>query len=131
MQFLRRVNDQTQYLKFIKSLLKDQPYVELAYLTGILPIAKYSSGSELNMFLEYNFMNDYIYEAFFGLSEEEVRKLCEDNKSVSYEELKYWYDGDYPVNGEVDVTKSRKEKHNPDGTGGAVKKYRGNTRFLL
>ena len=103
MQFLRRVNDQTQYLKFIKSLLKDQPYVELAYLTGILPIAKYSSGSELNMFREYNFMNDYIYEVFFGLSEEEVRKLCEENKSVSYEELKYWYDGDYPVNGEVDV----------------------------
>ena len=36
-----------------------------------------------------------------------------------------------PVYGEVDVTKSRKEKHNPDGTGGAVKKYCGNTRFLL
>ena len=35
------------------------------------------------------------------------------------------------VYGEVDVTKSRKEKHNPDGTGGAVKKYCGNTRFLL
>ena len=29
------------------------------------------------------------------------------------------------------VTISRKEKHNPDGTGGAVKKYCGNTRFLL
>nr|WP_269477505.1 hypothetical protein [Hominibacterium faecale] len=26
------------------------PYVELAYMTGLLPIAKYSSGSELNMF---------------------------------------------------------------------------------
>ena len=35
------------------------------------------------------------------------------------------------VDGEVDVTKSRKEKHNPDGTGGAVKKYCGSTRFLL
>ena len=38
---------------------------------------------------------------------------------------------DEAVYGEVDVTKSRKEKHNPDGTSGTVKKYCGNTRFLL
>lgn len=40
------------YLLFLKCLLKDQPYVEFAYMTGVLPIAKYSSGSELNMFVE-------------------------------------------------------------------------------
>ena len=39
--------------------------------------------------------------------------------------------GHETVYGEVDVTKSRKEKHNPDGTSGTVKKYCGNTRFLL
>ena len=39
--------------------------------------------------------------------------------------------GHEAAHGEVDVTKSRKEKHNPDGTGGAVKKYCENTRFLL
>ncbi|MBU3878071.1 AAA family ATPase [Faecalicatena sp. AGMB00832] len=97
-KFMSR-EDKTHYLKFIKNLLKDQPYVELAYMTGILPIAKYSSGSELNMFREYNFMNDYIYEAYFGMSEEEVRKLCGENQSVSYEELKYWYDGYYMSDG--------------------------------
>lgn len=41
------------YLSFLRSLLKDRPYVLLVYMTGILPIAKYSSGSELNMFTEF------------------------------------------------------------------------------
>ncbi len=43
--------DKTAYTKFLSNLLKDKAYVEMAYMTGILPIAKYSSGSELNMFL--------------------------------------------------------------------------------
>ena len=46
-------DDKKSYLLFLKGLLKDKPYVALAYMTGILPIAKYSSGSELNMFMEY------------------------------------------------------------------------------
>jgi hypothetical protein len=45
--------DKNAYINFISTLLKDKAYVVLAYMTGILPIAKYSSGSELNMFLEY------------------------------------------------------------------------------
>ena len=42
--------DKEEYLGVFSNLLKYQPYVELAYMTGILPIGKYSSGSELNMF---------------------------------------------------------------------------------
>lgn len=45
--------DRAEYIDFLSNLLKDQPYVELAYMTGILPIAKYSSGSEL-VFLTRN-----------------------------------------------------------------------------
>lgn len=52
-------------------------------MTGVLPITKYSSGSELNMFREYNFMNDCIYEEYFGFHEEEVKKLCERYNGVS------------------------------------------------
>lgn len=81
------------FIKFLKTLLKDKPYVDLAYMTGVLPIAKYSSGSELNMFWEYNFMNDQTFEEQFGLTEDEVKKLCLDFKSISYEELSWWYDG--------------------------------------
>ena len=45
---------QQEYLTFLKNLLKDQVYAKLTYMTGVLPIAKYSSGSELNMFVEYD-----------------------------------------------------------------------------
>ncbi|MBQ6886513.1 MAG: AAA family ATPase [Lachnospiraceae bacterium] len=92
-------DDKFSYLGFLKSLLKDQPYVELAYMTGVLPIAKYSSGSELNMFREYNFMNDHTFDLFFGINEDEVRELCKKHKSVSYEELLRWYDGYYLSDG--------------------------------
>lgn len=82
--------DKDSYLGFLKGLLKDQPYVELAYMTGVLPITKYSSGSELNMFREYNFMNDRTYEEYFGLNEAEVKALCKEHTGVSYEELEQW-----------------------------------------
>lgn len=92
--------DKSAYLFFLKNLLKDQPYVELAYMTGILPIAKYSSGSELNMFDEYHFMNDTIYDVYFGFSEKEVQELCRRyGKTLTYDDLKKWYDGYYLSNG--------------------------------
>ncbi len=92
--------DKVSYLKFLKNLLKDRPYVELAYMTGVLPIAKYSSGSELNMFTEYNFMNDRKFSRYFGFTEHEVRDLCKKFPDVSFEEIKEWYDGYYTSEGE-------------------------------
>ena len=91
--------DKKAYLEFLKGLLKDQPYVELAYMTGVLPIAKYSSGSELNMFKEYNFMNDRTYEDYFGFDEEEIIELTKKYTKPSFETLKKWYDGYYKSNG--------------------------------
>lgn len=48
----RQTNEdlQKQYLDFLRNLLKDQPYVALAYMTGILPVKKYGQHSALNMF---------------------------------------------------------------------------------
>ncbi len=97
-EFIRE-QDKAGYLRFLKGLLKDQPYVEMVYMTGVLPIAKYSSGSELNMFDEYNFMNDNVYDRYFGFGEAEVRKLCERYQSISFEEMKKWYDGYYLSDG--------------------------------
>lgn len=91
--------DKQIYFEFLKGLLKDQPYVDLAYMTGVLPIAKYSSGSELNMFYECNFMNDTIFEDYFGFNEDEVKHLCSIHPVIPYEELKYWYDGYYKQDG--------------------------------
>lgn len=87
------------YLEFLKGLLKDQDYVELAYMTGVLLISKYSSGSELNMFKEYNFMNDKKFSDFFGYSEDEVKVLCQRFNNPTYEDLQYWYNGYYKYDG--------------------------------
>ena len=92
--------DRNAYLTFLKNLLKDQPYVGLAYMTGVLPIAKYSSGSELNMFDEFHFMNDTVYDVYFGFSEEEVRGLCEKKPvTLTFDDLKEWYDGYFLCDG--------------------------------
>lgn len=92
--------DKRAYLAFLRSLLKDRPYVRLAYMTGILPISKYSSGSELNMFAEYTMAKSRAFSEYFGFSDEEVDMLydryCRVQKKpllVAREELRRWYDG--------------------------------------
>ena len=91
-------NNRKEFLRFLEDLLKDRPYVELAYMTGVLPIAKYSAGSALNMFLEFNMMNDHIYDNYFGFTNEEVEKLCKKQDKVSMNSLKEWYNGYYTCN---------------------------------
>ena len=88
------------YIDFLSNLLKDQPYVELAYMTGILPIAKYSSGSELNMFYEYTMAEEEKYSEYFGFTDAEVDTLFEiyhaqgiEDEKVTREGLRIWYDG--------------------------------------
>lgn len=98
--------DKAAYVDFLSNLLKDQPYVEFAYMTGILPIAKYSSGSELNMFYEYTMTSEEKYSCFFGFTESEVdqlfEKYCRLNKEqkVSRDGLRLWYDGYHTKAGE-------------------------------
>lgn len=60
------------FTKFLSVLLKDQPYVEIVYMTGILPISRYSSGSELNMFFEFSMATMEKYSEYFGFTDEEV-----------------------------------------------------------
>lgn len=87
------------YISFLSNLLKDQPYVELAYMTGILPIAKYSSGSELNMFREYTMASSHKFGTYFGFTEQEVNMLHERYRKITAipgitrEGLRAWYDG--------------------------------------
>lgn len=94
------------YLLFLRNLLKDRPYVLLAYMTGILPIAKYSSGSELNMFLEYTMATEEKFSQYFGFTEEEVDLLFGryvnspiKPKHLTREGLQNWYDGYYSKSG--------------------------------
>ena len=97
--------DKSEYIGFLSNLLKDQPYVELAYMTGILPIAKYASGSELNMFLEYTMASRVRYSSYFGFSEEEADVLYDrylnvtEAPRITREELRGWYNGYQTLSG--------------------------------
>ena len=83
---------QRQYLDFLRAWLKDQEYVALAYMTGILPVKKYGTHSALNMFTEYSMTDPGDLAEYFGFTEQEVRELCL-KYGMSFEETKAWYDG--------------------------------------
>ena len=83
---------QKEYLDFLRLWLKDQAYVGLAYMTGILPIKKYGSHSALNMFEEYSMIEPSQFLKFFGFTTAETRKLCEKH-DIDFEEMKNWYNG--------------------------------------
>ena len=97
--------DQKRYLQFLSNLLKDHAYVSMSYMTGILPISKYSSGSELNMFMEFKMTSMAMFGEYFGFTDEEVDvlydkylHLCKDPQ-VSREGLREWYDGYFTASG--------------------------------
>ena len=83
---------QKQYLDFLRNLLKDQPYVALAYMTGILPVKKYGEHSALNMFTEYSMTDQDVFEEYTGFTENEVKELCECYQ-MDFVQTSGWYDG--------------------------------------
>ena len=91
---------QDKYLDFLRAWLKDQEYVGLVYMTGILPIKKYGTHSALNMFTEYSMTNPGELAPFFGFTEAEVQELCREYR-MDFTETKAWYDG-YELAGELD-----------------------------
>ena len=73
-------------------MLKDQPYVALAYMTGILPVKKYGLHSALNMFLEYSMTDQGGFEEYTGFTDQEVKALCR-RFEMDFNEVTRWYDG--------------------------------------
>lgn len=100
------IEEQKKYLEFLKNLLKGQVYVELAYMTGVLPIAKYSDGSELNMFAEYNMATSERFGEYFGFLDNEVDALYATYQhttkiqKIIREDLCVWYDGYHTAAGD-------------------------------
>ena len=80
------------YLDFLRSWLKDQDYVALAYMTGILPIKKYGTHSALNMFREYSMIYSAELKKYIGFTTEEVKALCH-AYNRNFDDMKAWYDG--------------------------------------
>ena len=110
--------ERIMFIEFLSNLLKGKSYVELAYMTGILPISKYSSGSELNMFYEYTMATRERYSEYFGFTGEEVDELYQRYLKINQvprirrEELRLWYDGYQMVSG--------KRLYNPRSVVGAL-----------
>ena len=67
-------------------------YIQLAYLTGILPIKKEKTQSALNNFDEFTMLSPSRLAPYIGFTEEEVKSLAEEYDQ-DFEEVKRWYDG--------------------------------------
>lgn len=81
--------EQEEFLEFLRTLFKDKAYLELVYMTGILPIKKYNTGSALNMFREFTMLStdsSGIFDIFEGRGRNpeqgncgRICQFCEEN----------------------------------------------------
>ena len=91
---------QEQYINFLRGMFKGtEPtkYIQLAYLTGILPIKKEKTQSALNNFDEFTMLSAGNLAPYVGFTEEEVQKLAKEYHQ-DFDKVKQWYDG-YLLNG--------------------------------
>ena len=94
---------QEDYINFLRGMFKGtEPtkYVQLAYLTGILPMIKEKTQSALNHFDEFTMLSASDLAPYIGFTEDEVQKLAEVYHQ-DFDDVKRWYDGyllrDYQV----------------------------------
>lgn len=86
---------QEQYINFLRGMFKGAAptkYIQLAYLTGILPIKKIRTQSALNNFEEFSMIDAGELAPYIGFTEDEVLNLCKAYK-VDFDKVKCWYDG--------------------------------------
>ena len=66
---------QEKYLDYLRLLFKEQPYVELVYMTGILPIKKYGTHSALNMFDEISMVDSGLLSEIWALQKRKLKNF--------------------------------------------------------
>lgn len=91
---------QDEYLNFLRGMFKGvEPtkYIQLAYLTGILPIKKEKAQSAVNNLDEFTMLQADELAPYIGFTEDEVKALCEQYHR-DFDKVKKWYDG-YLLNG--------------------------------
>ena len=78
---------------YLSSVLKTNPALDFAVLTGVLRIAKESIFSSLNN-LKVASVAGGGFEEVMGFTHEEIKQMAEDfHVPEKYEEIKLWYDG--------------------------------------
>ena len=86
---------QDEYTNFLRGMFKGtEPtkYIQLAYLTGILPIKKEKAQSAVNNLDEFTMLQAFGLAPYIGFTENEVKDLCE-KYNRDFEKVKKWYDG--------------------------------------
>lgn len=111
---------QTEYLDFLRDLMKDNSHIALVYMTGILPIKKYGRHSALNMFTEYSMMFPRQLARFTGFTDDEVNAL-NSKYGRDYHAVKHWFDG-YEVS-DVIPPDPEHEELKTKGKSPAAKRY--------
>ena len=106
---------QRRWLDFLRDLFKGAPYVDAAYMTGILPIRKYGKHSALNLFREYSIVEPRQLEDLMGFMDTDVERLCSEF-DMDYSLMRRWYDG-YLIGPE------RKHVYNPNSVAGAISEH--------
>lgn len=84
-----------EYITFLRGLFKGtEPtkYIQLAYLTGILPIKKETTQSALNNFDEFTMISASNLAPYVGFTENEVKTLSE-QYHLDFDKVKKWYNG--------------------------------------
>ena len=78
---------------FYSSVLKDNTYLQMGIMTGIIRVIKAGIFSDLNNLNTYTILSDF-YPNCYGLTEEEVKKsLIDYNLEYEMGDVKDWYDG--------------------------------------
>ena len=82
-----------EIMKGLMQALKDNPYLQLAVVTGCLKIAKESIFTGTNNFVSNTITSSHLNE-YYGFVQSEVDKILEDAGIKGMEEvIKKWYDG--------------------------------------
>ena len=78
---------------FYSTVLKDNEYLEMAVLTGIVRVAKENIFSGLNNLYVYDTFDD-AYPSYFGLTQKEVEEALKYYEiDFEIDKVKKWYDG--------------------------------------
>ena len=81
------------FKSFYGSVLKDNEYLEMSVITGILRVAKENIFSGLNN-LEVHTILDSEFTEYFGIMEDEVEEALKDfNLEYELEDVQKWYNG--------------------------------------
>ncbi|MBQ9004390.1 MAG: AAA family ATPase [Eggerthellaceae bacterium] len=84
------------WINLLRLLFKNASFtgeaVEIAYITGILPVKHYGTQSALNDFDEFTMVQPARYARYVGFTKGEVEALAA-RYGMSMDDLRHWYDG--------------------------------------